>query len=300
MAHLKAAVVGAGLIGLDLIDRLSALPDIEIDLVIGRRGSRGLAKARAAGHVTSDAGLGIELANGARFDVIFDASDAHAHKEHWQAAKTTDALVIDLTPSHLGIPVVPIINATDVRPRRNVNLITCAGQASIPLVHALAASIDLEYVEVVATAASASVGPATRRNTNEFVETTAEHLRKFTSFDNIKFMANMSPALPSPAFRLSISMIGTNQLALNGIEAVVAEVSSKIRTYAPGYHAKVVRHTDDTVVLGVTVKATSPFIPEFAGNLEIINGAAVQLAQNYCSRAEAVPPEAYTLSSIAS
>ncbi|MFI5781193.1 hypothetical protein [Nocardia sp. NPDC051570] len=279
---MRTAIVGAGRIGMDLLYRAASIDLLSVDLVIGRTGSKGLSLARDAGYAVSDRGLTAELDNGAELDVIFDASDAEAHIGHWARARETGALMVDLTPSHIGQAIVPVVNLDDVRKSRNINLVSCAGQASIPIVSRIVQELAPAYVEVAATAAAVTVGPATRRNINPFIENTAAAIREISGMSNIKFMAGATPAVPEPDFRVCIAVTGcAAELSRLALEQIVQSIQNEVASYAPGYSAEVMEHSDAFTKIMVTVRAHAPLIPTYAGNLEIINSAAVEIVRKY-------------------
>lgn len=282
MTILRTAIVGAGRIGMDMLYRVATSDYLSIELIIGRPGSKGLNLAHEAGYTVSDRGLSAELDRGGEFDVIFDASDAAAHVDHWKRASSTGALVVDLTPSHIGTPIVPVVNIDDVRHNRNVNLVSCAGQASIPIVSRMVRELTPSYVEVAATAAAVTIGPATRRNINPFIENTAAAIREISGMSNIKFMAGGTPATPEPDFRVSIAMAGAaRQVPRPVLEEIVHSIQDDVSRYSPGYLADVIEHSDTFTNIMVTVTAHAPMIPSYAGNLEIINSAAVEVVRRY-------------------
>ncbi|WP_340682638.1 hypothetical protein LCL61_28755 [Amycolatopsis coloradensis] len=280
MPALRAAIVGAGLIGMDLFHRIREVDDIEVAMIIGRSRTRRLGQLGEQGYAVSYRGLVEELDDGADFDVIFDATDARTHPGHWERARTTRSLMVDLTPSHVGVPVVPVVNIDHVRHSMNISMVSCAGQASIPILAKLVAHLAPGYVEVTATAASSSFGPGTRRNANEFIESTRDAILELTGSPSAKFMASVSPARPAPDFRLSVSLADCGrQVPDADLESLVQSVQDGVRRYSPGYSARLTCNTPEVVTVDVAVQAVAATLPSHAGNLEIINGAAVQVAR---------------------
>ncbi|MEU4805794.1 hypothetical protein [Actinosynnema sp. NPDC023587] len=284
MRALSVAIVGAGLIGMDLFHRIREDDGIRVGMVIGRSPGKRLDRLAADGYRVSERGLVKELDDGAEFDVVFDATDARSHVDHWARVRGTNALMVDLTPSHVGTPVVPVVNIDQVGRSGNISMVSCAGQASIPVLHALAARLGPDYVEVNATVASSSFGPGTRRNANEFVESTRDVIRELTGVPIAKFIAGVSPARPAPDFRLSVSLAGVRRPASDAeLAALVESTQDTVRAYAPGYAARVVDNDGDVVTVDVRVRAVAPTLPGYAGNLEITNGAALQVVRLYRS-----------------
>ncbi|MFG2328464.1 acetaldehyde dehydrogenase (acetylating) [Streptomyces sp. NPDC048604] len=281
---LNVAVLGAGLIGIDLVTKIQRSPALSCGLVVGRNSeARGLRQAASLGCATS--AEGVDALTGAEepFDIVFDATNATAHAEHWARLEPLGTLLIDLTPSRVGHMVIPTVNAADALEHGNVNLISCGGQASVPILHALAQRYTPEYVEVVTTAASPSVGRATRLNLDEYIATTQDAVRTFTGAREVKAIVNLSPARPPATFRVAMSAV------LPGAEpeqvrALVREAAEEVRGYAPGYEVKACTVTDDRVFVAVEVSASpGDRIPRYAGNLDIINSAAILIAEQYAA-----------------
>ncbi|WP_405161497.1 acetaldehyde dehydrogenase (acetylating) [Nocardia sp. NBC_01499] len=286
MANLKpilVAVIGTGMIGMDLISKIHRSPLLECGLVAGRNpGSEGLQYAAGLGYRTSSDGIDVVVAAARPFDVVFDATNAHSHLEHWNLLEPLGTLVIDLTPSRLGEMVVPTVTGTRIPNRRNLSLISCGGQASVPIAHALGRQFSARYIEVVTTAASSIVGRATRLNLDEYVETTQHAVSVFSGVRDTKAMVNISAAVPPTIFRVALSaeILGANAAT---VHAAVAAAAEEVRAFAPGYAVTACTVTDERVSVVVEVTATSEFMPRYAGNLDIINAAAILVAEQYAA-----------------
>lgn len=283
--RLKAAVIGAGMLGLDLAERLNASPVLSCELVASRQSSASaLRRAAQLGCEVSTEGITAVACAGV--DVVFDASSAEAHPAHWAALASADVLLVDLTPSSGGSMLTPTVNAVRAESDRHLSLVSCGGQAVLPVLDAIARNSErVEDVEVVTTVASASVGPATRDNLDEYLATTGYAVKRLTGATRAKVLATISPALPAPAFRAQITTCayGTQPAALaDAVEATGAAV----RQYAPGYEVSALSVDDDLVRATVTVTARGGRLPSYAGNVEIINGAAVTLAERYARSRE--------------
>lgn len=280
------AVLGAGMIGIDLVSKIERSPYLRCTMVVARDAeAKGLRRAVAMGCRTSGGGVATLVESGVSFDVVFDATNAMSHDKHWRLLAPSGALMIDLTPSRVGTMVVPTINGTDAHRLGNVNLISCGGQASVPVLHAICALYTPSYVEIVTTAASASVGRATRLNLDEYIATTEDAVRTFTGADYVKAMVNLSPARPAAPFRVALSLLvdGADEKAVTD---AVEGVATRVREYAPGYEIAGCRVTDDRIFVAVEVIAAGGRIPGYAGNLDIINCAAIMIAEQY-ARADA-------------
>lgn len=282
-SNLNVAVLGAGLIGLDLLTKIKRSRFLDCQLVIARDDQNpGLRSAAALGCRTAGGGVKSLVADHVNFDVVFDASNAASHAEHWEYLEALGALVIDLTPSRIGHMIAPTVNGTDALVHRNVNLISCGGQASIPILHALTQRYSPSYIEIVTTATSMSVGRATRLNLDEYVETTQAAIRAFTGVADVKVMVNISPAEPPPTFRVAISLIG-DDFDLDVIRKHVATVTEEVRTFAAGFDITACNVFEGKAFIAVEVKASGDLIPRHAGNLDIINSAAIVIAEQYAA-----------------
>jgi acetaldehyde dehydrogenase len=284
----SVAVLGVGLIGIDLIGKIQRSQVLDCRLVVGRdRQAFGLRRAAEMGCATCADGIE-GLVEAGPFDVVFDASNADAHAVHWPRLLEAGTKLIDLTPSRIGTMVVPTVNGPDVLAHRHLNLITCGGQASIPLLHAIVRHVGqeaIEYVEVVSSGASSSAGRATRLNLDDYIETTQSAVNAFTGAQQAKVMINLSPAKPPPPFRVTITVL-TPEPRPDLIRAVVETAAKEVRTFTPGFTVTSCETTDDRIRIAVEVTAEGGPIPGYAGNLDIINAAAVLLAeQHHATRA---------------
>lgn len=278
----SVAVLGAGLIGIDLADKIRRSTSLDLRLVVGRnRESLGLARAAEMGCTTSSGGIAALLESGP-FDVVFDASNADSHADHWAALRETGTTLIDLTPTQLGTIIVPTVNGGQATTHRHINLVSCGGQAAIPILHAVAQHCTPAYIEVVSTGASASAGRATRLNIDQYIDTTAAAIRSFTGTHEVKVMVNLSPARPPPPFRVVMTVLAPD-LRPGPVGAVAAVAAEEVRAYAPGFAVTSVEVEDGRISAAVEVTATGGRIPRYAGNLDIINGAALLLAEQHAA-----------------
>lgn len=280
---LQVAVIGAGLIGIDLLTRIRRSPLLGCRLLAGRDDqARGLRLASNLGCPTSADGIASVLADPRGFDLVFDASNAMAHAEHWALLEPLGTKVIDLTPSMVGHMVVPTVNGYDALTCGNVNLVSCGGQASVPILHALAARYTPTYIEVVTTAASQSVGRATRLNLDEYIDTTQRAVRAFTGVGDVKVMVNLSPARPPSAFRVAITVLADG-MEPEPVRSLVAAAGDAVRTFVPGFEIAACTVGDGSAFIAAHVQSSGDHIPRYAGNLDIINSAAVLLAEQYAA-----------------
>jgi acetaldehyde dehydrogenase len=289
---LKVAVLGAGLIGIDLATKIRRSPALDCQLVVGRDDqARGLRHAAELGFPTAANGVESLVCDTRPFDIVFDATNAMSHAEHWDRLRPLGTTLIDLTPSMVGHMVVPTVNASDASAHGNVNLVSCGGQASIPILHALTRRYRPAYVELVTTAASRSVGRATRLNLDEYIGTTQDAVRTFTGVDRVKTIVNLSPARPPAMFRVAMTIVAPG-LELDTVRALAEAAAEEIREFVPGYRVTACSVTGETAFVAVEVAASGDRIPRYAGNLDIINSAAVLIAERHAARRTPIAAEA--------
>lgn len=276
-----AAVLGSGLLGLDLVERMNNSPHLRCALVVGRtRHSHGLTQAAKLGCATAAGGVAALLDSGQTFDIVFDATNAFEHPEHWTRLAGTGTVLIDLTPTRAGALIVPTVNGDQAARHQHIGLVSCGGQASLPVLHALAQRYRPQYVEMVATAASVSVGRASRLNLNEYVETTQDAIRRFTGTGVAKAMLNISAAAPPPPFRIAMTMVASG-MEQGPVRDVVKAAAVAMRSAVPGYRVTSCTVTGDKVRVIAEVSATRNRMPVHAGNLEVISSAAVYAAEQH-------------------
>lgn len=278
------AVIGTGAIGQDLVSKIDRSPVLSCRLVAGRNPeSAGLRYAERLGCPVTADGIDAVLAAERPFDIVFDATSAASHRDHWRLLEPLGTLVIDLTPSKVGEMVVPTVTGVWAATGRNVNLISCGGQAAVPVVHALAARFPVRYLEVVSTVASVVAGRATRMNLDEYVATTGHAVTAFSGVTDVKAILNISPAVPPATFRTAVHALipGADVTA---VREVVEQVAAEVRSFAPGYQVTACTVLDDRVTVAVRVTAHSDVLPPYAGNLDIINSAAIMVAEQHAGR----------------
>jgi acetaldehyde dehydrogenase len=283
---IRAAVLGSGNIGTDLAIKLRKSPHLECAALIGRSlNSAGLARAQAEGIPVSANGVDHILAAPDKFDIVFDATSAAAHHQHAPALEAAGMLVIDLTPAKRGGFCVPSVNLEESLDSRNVNMVTCGGQASSPIAYALGATHDdVDYVEVVSSIASRSAGPATRSNLDEYIHTTEHAVRTFSGARRAKAILNLNPAVPCINMQTTVFAL-VKEPNLEAFTAKLTEVVADIQRHIPGYQVIVWPRMDNgRVVTMVRVTGSGDYLPSYAGNLDIINCAAIAVAEEYAVR----------------
>lgn len=266
--------------------KLMRSPLLECSLMIGRNaGSKGLMLAQQLGVPVSADGIAAIQNNPACCDIVFDATSAKDHMIHWPILDKLGKLVIDMTPAKLGDVRVPAVDADREIPR-NINMVSCGGQASIPLAYAIAQThTDLEYVEVVSSIASKSAGPATRINLDEYIETTEQALRFYTGCDRAKAILILNPAEPCINMQTSVSIKLKNP-NLDALNTFLQQLLKKIQSYVPGYQLVVPpTYQTNRIFMTARVQGLGDYLPTYAGNLDIINCAAIAMAEKYAQRA---------------
>lgn len=281
---LRAAVLGPGNIGIDLMIKLLRSPWLDMVLMAGiDPKSEGLRIAAEKGVDTTIEGIDGVLKYG-QLDIVFDATGAKPHLKHAPLLKQAGIFTVDLTPAAVGPYIVPAVNLNDIDTAMNVNLITCGGQATIPIVYAINRVTPVEYAEIVATISSRSAGPGTRQNIDEFTETTRHGLEKVGGAKAGKAIIILNPADPPILMRNTI-YAKCDAGKIEEIVRSVAEIVSVIQSYVPGYRLKVAPYADgERVVAMIEVTGAGDYLPTFSGNLDIITSAAVAIAERYAQK----------------
>lgn len=236
MEKLKVAIIGSGNIGTDLMYKLERSNYLEMSVMIGIDAqSEGIKRARKRGYHVITNGINGFLQTPELADIVFDATTATAHKNHHCLLQNTEKNIIDLTPAAIGPFVVPTANLSEHLDRKNVNMITCGGQATIPIVYAISEVVSVEYAEIVATVASKSAGPGTRANIDEFTKTTAKGIEVIGGAKKGKAIIILNPAEPPIFMRNTIHVIveeeGKEAEILTSIQSTIKGMQS----YVPGY-----------------------------------------------------------------
>lgn len=281
-AQLPVAILGSGNIGTDLIFKVRRNPHLDLRLVAGiDPASEGLAKARELGFETSSDGIsGILKRSDIR--LVFDATSARAHLQHAPLLKEAGIIAIDLTPAKVGPSVVPCVNMSREFSVPNVNMISCAAQATIPIVHAIGRVVPISYAEIVATVSSQSAGPGTRQNIDEFTRTTTKALIDLGGAQRAKAIVVLNPAEPPIIMRNAIYVVPDGDFDEAEVRKSVAAMVADLQVYVPGYRLTVEPFMNgDHFVVAVEVVGAGDFLPTYSGNLDIINAAAVAVAERY-------------------
>ena len=286
MKKTKVAILGSGNIGTDLLIKIMRSPLLECSLFIGRNlASPGMMKANSLGARISDQSINAIVREPDACELVFDCTSALDAGRHWAILEKMGKTVIDLTPAKLGALCVPAVNLGDCLGRQNINMVTCGGQATIPVASQIAKSGgNVEYIEIVSSIASRSAGPATRLNIDEYVETTERALAVFTGCPKTKAILILNPAEPCIDMQTTI-FAKINKPDMPGLRAAVTKMVEKVRQYVPGYRLLLPpTHDNDRVVTMIKVQGLGDYLPKFAGNLDIINCAALAVAEEFAKK----------------
>ena len=280
---LKVAIIGSGNIGTDLLIKVLRSPYLECGAFIGRNlSSSGMMKALSLGVSVSAEGINYIVNNPDCCDIVFDATSAKSHIEHAPVLRKLNKRVIDMTPAKIGLMSVPSVNLADCLSEFNVNMVTCGGQASIPVAYAIGQTqTDVDYVEVVSSIASRSAGPATRQNLDEYIKTTEDGLTEFSGAARTKAILNLNPAEPCVDMQTTIFAKVSNP-DIPKLTERLSQLVQDVQKYVPGYKVILGPILDNgRIVVMVRVQGLGDYLPAYAGNLDIINCAAIAMAEEY-------------------
>ena len=295
MSRVKAVIIGSGNIGTDLMMKMIKNPqNMELVAVVGiDEASEGLAMARSHGIATTHEGIdGLKkLDVYPEIGIAFDATSAYAHKVHDEALRADGIQVVDLTPAAIGPFTIPPVNMTENLDAPNVNMVTCGGQATIPMVAAVSRVAKVHYAEIVASVSSRSAGPGTRANIDEFTRTTANAIEKVGGATKGKAIIILNPAEPPMIMRDTVFTLSEGGDE-DAIRQSVKDMAAEVQKYVPGYRLKqevqFERFGDNNklkipgmgdftgikTMIMLEVEGAGDYLPSYSGNLDIMTAAA--------------------------
>jgi acetaldehyde dehydrogenase len=291
---LQVAIVGSGNISTDLLYKLQRSEYLEPRWMIGiDPESEGLARARKFGLETSHEGVDWLLAQDERPDLVFEATSAYVHKAAAPRYEEAGIRAIDLTPAAVGPAVIPPANLREHLTAPNVNMITCGGQATIPIVYAVSRAVTeqggtVPYAEIVASVSSSSAGPGTRANIDEFTKTTSKGVQTIGGAARGKAIIILNPADPPMIMRDTIFCAIPEDADREAIAQSIRDVVAEVQTYVPGYRLLNDPQFDDpsinsggqaVVTTFVEVEGAGDYLPPYAGNLDIMTAAAAKVGE---------------------
>lgn len=287
MKKIKCAVIGSGNIGTDIIYKIQRSPVLEVVWMVGiDPESEGLQRAREMGLKTTAEGVDGLLPHvlDDNIQIAFDATSAYVHAENSRKLNALGVLMIDLTPAAIGPLCVPPINLKDHagRGEMNVNMISCAGQATIPMVFAVSRIQSVAYAEIIASLASKSIGPGTRKNLDEFTYTTSNAIQRVGGAREGKAMCIVNPAEPPLIMRNTIYVETDAVPDEQAITASILEMISEVQRYVPGYTlVNGPIFEDCKVSIYLAVAGLGDYLPTYAGNLDIMTASATRTAEMF-------------------
>jgi acetaldehyde dehydrogenase len=286
---ITAAIVGSGNIGSDLLAKLGRSAHIDVRYMIGiDPASDGLRRAREKGVEVSSGGVDWLLGRSELPEVVFEATSAGAHRANAERYAQAGIRAVDLTPAAVGPFVVPPVNLPEHLDATNVNMVTCGGQATVPIVAAVSRVTEVPYAEIVASISSRSAGPGTRANIDEFTQTTATALESVGGARRGKAIIILNPAEPPLIMRDTVYCAISPDADRDAIAASINEMVRDVAAYVPGYRLVAEPQLDDPrpgwdgwarVAVFIEVEGNGDYLPRYAGNLDIMTSAAARVGE---------------------
>jgi acetaldehyde dehydrogenase len=287
-ASALAAIIGPGNIGTDLLAKLRRSDVIEVGYVVGIVDSDGITRARELGIPASAEGLDWLLAQDRLPDIVFDATSAKAHRAAAPRLAEAGIISVDLTPAAMGPLVCPPVNFTEHVDAANVNMISCGAQATVPIVHAVSSVVDVPYAEIIASVASKSAGPGTRANIDEFTHTTSRAVRELGGAKRGKAIIILNPVEPPMIMRDTVFCAIPADAEEDAITEAIERRVEEVQQYVPGYTLRAAPQYDPPreswdgngrVAVFLEVRGAGDYLPEYAGNLDIMTAAAARVGE---------------------
>ena len=289
---LPVAIIGSGNIGTDLMYKMQKSDLVDLVALIGiDPESDGLARARALGYEAPANGIDWVSENPDAVKMVFDATSAYVHKKHAEVLGALGITAIDLTPAAIGPKVIPTVNLHEHLDAPNVNMVTCGGQATTPIVAAVSQITNVPYAEMVSTVSSLSAGPGTRQNIDEFTRTTSRALEEIGGADRGKAIIILNPADPPILMRNTVYCALPDGTDLDAVVESVERMAARVQEFVPGYRLKqqpVIEkgpfnapggEVPHRVVVLIEVTGAGDYFPPYAGNLDIMTAAALKVGE---------------------
>ena len=281
---LSVGILGSGRIGLDLLYKVKKSKLLDCHCFIGRNpDSSGLKHASELRVRVSSQSIDEIIKNPTDFDLIFDATSAHQHRHHAPILESLGILSIDLTPARVGLYCIPAINVESSRYAKNINMVTCGGQVSAPIVDALSKVVeDIRSIKVSTTVAHDSLGPATFENIDDYYQCTAEVLSLHGKTQDVSVQLDTYPEDKPKNMLTNIQLSYSGYINQQELKTCIEQRIFAIQKYAPGYQTlKHIDVTQNTINLSLEMIGEGDYLPRYAGNLDIINCAAINVAEFY-------------------
>lgn len=279
----RVGIIGTGKIGADLLAKVQRSPFLECVLFAGRNlDSAGMNYAAKLGVKVSDKGINAFLDQSNRCDIVFDATSAAYHKEHAKLFEELGILAIDMTPSQIGECCVPALGMQEAMQHRNISMISCGGQSSIPVAHILAKCIpDVKKISVSSIVSANSIGPGTLANIDEYYRNTKAGLHKYTGVNDFDVELHVDEVNLETRMFTSVTA-WCDAADLDTLHGPLNEMLMRIQRYVPGYRLESSPLViDGGIRIDLSVEGLGDYLPKYAGNLDIINCAAISVAEHY-------------------
>jgi acetaldehyde dehydrogenase (acetylating) len=278
----RVAILGSGNIGCDLLIKCQQDNSIDVVCFAGRHAnSKGLEFAARHNVATTDRSIEGILESKWLPDVVIDCTSAVHHPYNYQQCKMHGVRIIDMTPAKLGLVCCPVVNLESCLKADNINMISCGGQAAIPICFAIKlANPDLSYLEIVSTISSASAGPGTRKNISQYITATQNAISSMLDIQDIKVIINITPAIPPVHMKTSVLMHSEDVGDLIETRESIYRLTKMTQQYVPGFVTSVpLKQVANKTICQVQVTGSGHYLPAYAGNLDIINCAAIEVVK---------------------